>query len=264
MNRTRFTSRFGLVGLVTIVLCLLLVRLSNNKHKTNPTKTIDDPIERALNDLPVCQSDDRQRQRSLLVLLNAWSRLAREHHLNYWLSFGTLVGYVQHQRLSPYSVDLAVTIMAHDTPQLIQLAKRNFSSEFQLKIQPDWYRAGYIDRAYHPSQQVFFLAPNAQFVNRNEQFHLDIYPSYDYDPRISKNLTRTRRSSNLTEYDPDYDWISYPRQWTYPLQSCLFSGLQVSCPFDARKLVKLMFGPAALNTPDMNCVNGTWIESKTI
>lgn len=261
MNKPRFSPRFLCTAILFVVVCACIYYVQHLESSVNETVSKKDPFERALDQIEVCNARDRPRQRALLVTMQAWSEFARKYNLQYWISFGTLVGHVQGQSLLPYSVDLAVTMMAQDTPRLISLVNRTFMPDYALKIHPDWFRVGYLDRSYYPNKDIQFVAPNAQFVNRKENVHIDIYPSYDYDPITSMNLTIGKKSANLTEYDPDYDWISYPREWTFPLNACYLSGLKILCPANPEKLVKLMFGRAALSTSDTFCMNGTWIES---
>ena len=94
------------------------------------------------------------------------------------------------------------------------------------------------------------------------------FPSKETIIRSQEEITisilaneKEKQSENLTEYDPSYDWISYPRSWTYPLQICYFSEIKVLCPAKPEKLVELLYGTSALTKSDTKCVNGSWVDN---
>ena len=105
-------------------------------------------LEQALEKTPICTPFDRFRQRALLQSLQAWHHFAKEHHIRYWIGYGTLVGYVQRGGILPHDLDIDILIMAQDTSQLFELAQLNFSSIYKLKVHPQWYIAGYANRSY--------------------------------------------------------------------------------------------------------------------
>ncbi|CAF3970644.1 unnamed protein product, partial [Rotaria sordida] len=112
-------------------------RSYSNFYDQLTTETVS--IEKVLEHIPICTPKDRPRQRNLLTMLQAWSHLAEQHHIPYWISYGTLVGYVQRRGLLPHDLDVDVIMMSDDTPQLIKLSQLNFSSDYVIKVQPQWY-----------------------------------------------------------------------------------------------------------------------------
>ncbi|CAF4740603.1 unnamed protein product, partial [Rotaria sp. Silwood2] len=46
-----------------------------------------------------------------------------QYNPQYWITFGTLVGYVQRRGLLPHDLDVDVIMMSDDTPQLIKLSQ---------------------------------------------------------------------------------------------------------------------------------------------
>ncbi|CAF5223926.1 unnamed protein product, partial [Rotaria magnacalcarata] len=65
-------------------------------RQTTTTRLSDEEfIEKVLKSVPTCESDDRDRQRYLLHGLQAWSQLAEKYNIQYWISYGTLVGFTQ-------------------------------------------------------------------------------------------------------------------------------------------------------------------------
>ncbi|CAF4066252.1 unnamed protein product [Rotaria sp. Silwood2] len=216
-------------------------------------------IEKALKQMPICVPDDRPRQRTILYTLLEWTHFAQKYNIRYWIAYGSLVGYVQRHGLLPHDLDVDLLIMAQDTSQLFQLSQLNFSSIYELKVQPQWYIVGETKRSYFYSEGINFVAPNARFINRKDHIHVDIWPMYDYDP--SETRMKKNRKPMLTEYDEYYNWKSSPQEWTFPLQECLFSGIKVWCPAEPEKLVANIYGPISVKISSTKCVNGSWIAS---
>ena len=216
-------------------------------------------IERALQRIPTCTRDDRSHQRALLYMLRQWIRLAQKYHIQYWIAYQTLNAYLKHRALLPYQLHIDLTIMAQDTSQLLRLSQFNLSSIYKLKIHPQWFIVGHRKRSYFHSEGIDFLAPNARFINRNDHVYLNIWPVYDYDP------TRTQLDKNskgmLTQYDRNHKWKSSPKEWTFPLRECLFSGMKVWCPREAEKLLINIDGENSTTTASKQCINGSWITS---
>jgi len=229
------------------------------RYTTSTNLKDSDLIENALKGIPTCIPYDRPRQRVLLNLLQTWSHLAEEYNLEYWLSYGTLIGYVQRRGLLPHDADLDITIMSNDTPKLIQMSQSNFSSNYKIKVQPQWHFAGYANRSYFYGQGINFVAPNGRFVDKETNRHVDIYPAHNFNPFYSTNSKGDKQSENLTVYGRWYDWLSYPRTWTYPLKTCYFSEIKMLCPSEPEKLVEIIYGTKALTQSDTKCVNGSWI-----
>ncbi len=241
--------------------CLIYDYYWHKSHFYDQLSDENISIEQALQRIPTCTSGDRQRQRIVLTNLQAWAQLAEKHNIQYWLSSGSLVGYVQRRGLLPHDLDTDVNMMTDDMPQLIKVSKSNFSSLYEIKIQPQWNIVGKDKRSYFRDQGIHFIVPNARFIDRKTHNHVDIFPSYNFNPLYSSNLTENQPSENITEYSVSYEWFSYPRTWTYPLQTCYFSGIKLLCPAEPEKLVAAMYGVTALTKSDTKCVNGSWVRN---
>ena len=151
--------------------------------------------------------------------------------------------------------------MSEDTPELIEISRLNISSMYELKVQPQWYIIGETHRSYFREQGVHFVAPNARFIHRKTRNHVDIFPAYDFSPLHTNRSTKVEQSENITIYDPHYNWLTFPRSWTYPLQTCYFSDIKVLCPAEPEKLVVAMYNSRALEMSDTKCVNETWVDN---
>ena len=225
------------------------------------TLSDSDFIKKALDNIPKCNSEDRRRQRVFLNILLTWSRLAEKHNISYWITYGTLVGYVQRGGLLPHDGDTDIAMMTDDVPRLINISQTDFSSKYELIVHPQWNIVGATNRSYFPDKDIDFVAPNARFINKKTRDHIDIFPAYDFNPLYSNKATGKQPSENLTEYDTEFNWLSYPRNWTYPLQTRYFSGLKLSCPAQPEKMVVALYGIKALTTSDTKCANGNWVDN---
>jgi hypothetical protein len=204
-------------------------------------------IEQALEQIPICNSHDRPRQRALLYTLQAWTHLAHSHHIRYWISHRTLIGYTQRQGPLPSDYNIDITIMATDTPQLIELKKANYSSIYKLKVHPQWFMTKASNRSYFLSEGIDFLLQNARFINQKNNVSINIWPMY-----LNKN--RLMLVQNLY-FD---NWILSPVEWTFPLEPCVFSGVRVWCPAQPNKLTISIYGQTSVYP---SCVNGRWVDA---
>lgn len=235
-----------------------LIPLISSRTVTSKDLSDDDLIKRALDELPTCTSSDRHHQTILLTNLLKWSQLAEKHHLQYWISAGSLVGYVQRGGLIPHDSDIDITMLTDDVPQLINIGQSNIPSDYQLIIHPQWNIVAYQNRSYYYDDGIPFVTPNARFIHRKSRRHVDIFPAYHFNPNFSESKPENQSVANLTEYNTAYEWFSYPREWTYPLQTCYFSGIKVLCPAQPKKLVEAVYGVEALTVSDTVCINGKW------
>ena len=226
------------------------------------TLSDSDLIERALDGIPKCIPYDRTRQKILLSALQAWSHLAEKHSIPYWIAYGSLIGYVQRRGLLPHDPDVDVVVMHEDTPKIVNISKTNFSADYEIKVQPQWEIIGETKRSYFRDQGIHFIAPNARFIDKKTRDHVDIFPGYNFNPLYANYTPGMKPTENVTEYDVHYNWLSYPKNWTYPLKTCYFSEIKVLCPAQPEKLVATMYGESALTKSNKKCVNGSWVSAE--
>ena len=247
---------------LVIVIVTGLVYNTIRYHVTSLVGRINDSalIEQALLTIPTCTPRDRPRQRLLLSTLQVWARFADAHGLRYWLAYGTLVGYVQRGGLLPHDADVDILIMQHDTARLVALSDVSTAFDantYALRVQPLWRIVDYVNRSYFPSEGIHFVAPNARFIHRKSDCHVDIWAAHD--PPSNHSAGVKDHSSHIMDYSSDYDWESFPRNWTFPLRQCEFSGVKSWCPAEPSRLVAAKYGDSAVSQSDTSCVNSTWV-----
>lgn len=254
--------RMTQVLLIFIVLSLIsYIYTYHNQPKASNNKLISDEIIIKLNTeiIQKCTSFDATRQERVLHSFLAWTQFANTYNIRYWLGYGTLLGYVRRGGLLPQDHDVDVMIKAHDTQQLSLLSSINFSSFYELNIQPQWQTVDVKKRHFFRAKRVDFISPNARLVHRKYRNFLDIWPVYD--SRV-ENSRLVENNNTLTHSGKSTKWVSTPMHWTFPLKPCKFSGLQVWCPAMPEKILTTIYGEKALNTSDKVCVNGKWIRTK--
>ncbi|CAF2030823.1 unnamed protein product [Rotaria magnacalcarata] len=239
------------------------IEMTTMTHTQTTTTRLSDEefIEKVLKSVPTCESDDRDRQRYLLHGLQAWSQLAEKYNIQYWISYGTLVGFTQRGGLLPHDLDTDIMILFNDTRKLVEVSKLNFSSTYEIKVQPQWEIAEETKRSYFRKDGINFVAPNARFIHLKTRYHVDIFPAYDFNPIHANKSTEMKQSENLTIYDINYNWLSYPRSWTYPLKTCYFSEIKLLCPAEPKQLVATIYGVSSLTKSDRKCANGSWVRN---
>jgi len=207
-------------------------------------------IEQALERIPICNSDDRPRQRALLYTLQAWTHLAHLHHIRYWIAYKTLAGYLQRYDLSPYDHDIDILIMAGDTPKLIELSKKNYSSIYELKVHPQWFITKVSNRSYFPSEGIDFIMQNARFIDQKNNVSINIWPM---------NTNYFNKNTLMLVQNLDFDTsILFPIEWTFPLEPCVISNIRVWCPTQPKKLTASIYGQKSVY---LSCINGSWVNS---
>ena len=238
-----------------------LLYVSFYPHSDIYQQLFDD--DTAIEQIPVCSSEDRIRQRALLSTLHAWHDFAQHHQIPYWIGYQTLLGYVHRHGLLAHQSELDLFIMAHHTSQLLHLSRSQSSSDiYKLRVHPQWYLIKHAERSYFHSEEIDFIAPNARFINTDEHVYINIWPIYDYNP----NETRIEINSKpmLTVYDSNQQWKSLPREWVYPLRECEYSGVKIWCPAKAQELVEDMYGKVAHILLNKECVNGSWAKDEEL
>ena len=93
------------------------------------------------NEYPLTRNTDlRNLQRCLTVLLELFATLCERHHLRWWLHGGNLLGAIRHRGFIPWDDDLDVAMPRKDYNQVMPLMKKELS-EYGISVQ--W--GGYYD-----------------------------------------------------------------------------------------------------------------------
>ena len=71
----------------------------------------------------------RRQQLRMLDILVEVDRICKKHHIEYWLSSGTLIGALRHNGFIPWDDDLDIEMMRKDYLRLLEVLPKEL---------PDW------------------------------------------------------------------------------------------------------------------------------
>lgn len=152
----------------------------------------------------------RQHQLRMLEILKELDRICQKHHIEYWLSSGTLLGAARHKGFIPWDDDLDVEMRRKDYLKLIKILPGELSSDYCLQTHATdpYYVAPYakirdkhsiitegnnIDKHYLQRGiyiDVFQLEPSYLFLVKATSL---LHGSFLYKPSRSKRMTKSRK-----------------------------------------------------------------------
>ena len=101
------------------------------------------------------------------------SRVCEEHHLRYWITYGTLLGAVRHKGYIPWDDDFDIMMPRADYQKLIRLQKEFKAPYFFQTTQNDVDYYSSFARLRNSNTTGILVSPN----NRcNNGIYIDIYP----------------------------------------------------------------------------------------
>jgi len=110
---------------------------------------------------------------------------------------------------------------------------------------------------YDHDIDVFIMAEDISKVvelmkaNYSSMYKLKVSKDTDLNASINIWPVYTNRSLLVQYLDAD-SWISSPIEWTFPLEPCVFSGIQVWCPARPNKLVH-----SQISVVEFACIQGS-------
>ncbi|CAF3485024.1 unnamed protein product [Rotaria socialis] len=102
------------LALLIFLLCLITYCYYDSENNYIPINIILNEyysIEKHLEKIQNCTSEDHFRQRILLTMFHAWSHFTDIHNIQYWVAYETLVGYIQRRGLLPHELDIDVLML---------------------------------------------------------------------------------------------------------------------------------------------------------
>lgn len=117
----------------------------NNGDTDNKNDIIFEYLTRIIDveNLPKARGNLKIIQDCSLAILNQFSKLCEKHNLKFWLSCGTLIGYVRHNGFIPWDDDLDVGMLREDYEKLLPLLEKEFKND------GFYYRTGEIVQLYY-------------------------------------------------------------------------------------------------------------------
>ena len=200
--------------------------------------------------------ENKYNHSRLKCILQYWKDLAACHNITWFLTYGALIGAWRNGDIIPYDTDMDIHIDSRDNIKLEKIAsRRNFdtrSENIHLVLDLDWRirpvkkrRRITCDGGSNTFDSCTFNGPLARIINGYEVY-LDVW---DLDHINGKVHDRARASHYYDIGD------------LYPLQRCMYMGLEVYCPRKPRSVFRWLYGE------DMRskyiCDKGKWYRSNT-
>ncbi|XP_032227602.1 uncharacterized protein LOC116611341 [Nematostella vectensis] len=195
----------------------------------------------------------------LFELFKEWVKMAAKHKIEYILYAGTQLGQLRNQDIIPYDSDMDLLMDVNFFPKMKEIAvKRDFNNtdgKMRLVIQPEFdldipstSRKRYkCDGGVTPSMvdQCSFQEPLGRLIKG--EGHIDFYHFYD-------------RGKTIDDPSEEDDKV-YQKTDLYPLRTCMFMGVNSTCPNHPFELLKAYFHHDRFMEPDRKCKGGEWVRS---
>lgn len=145
-------------------------------------ETIPEAKKRFFAQIPPAQGALRTLQQCTTELLCAFDELCSEHHLSYWIAYGTLLGALRHHGFVPWDDDMDLGMLREDLEQLQEIVQAD--TRFRMSVVYDFW-AGCIQMRF-------------RWADENNPCFLDLFP-YDVvtmrqcEPRTIKDIYRQQR-----------------------------------------------------------------------
>lgn len=139
-------------------------------------ESVQEAKERFFRTLPKATGGLRLLQLGCGKLLGEFDALCKEHNINYWINFGTLIGAIRHQGFIPWDDDTDLGIMRDDLDRLQEIVKHDTRYKITLIY----------DRYVH-CRQVRFL-----YNDENIPCFLDLF-IYDWAPSTDNKYAEQQR-----------------------------------------------------------------------
>lgn len=195
---------------------------------------------------------DNPFRNRLKKLLKYWTKLVKPYDIEYFLCYGSLLGYHRTGDVIPYDHDVDLCMNEKDFDRLANFeSKRPFLFNDQrphLIIQRNVSKGRALRRACNGTwvtnkvDPCSILSPPARVILGLYNF-LDVY---------------LFRADNRFVENPN---LSFDRRDIYPVRQCLFMGVESRCPHNTTSLLISMYGADFAWNPHHVCRNGQWVAT---
>lgn len=147
-----------------------------------------------------------------------------QHHIDYWMTCGTLLGAVRHEGVIPYDDDVDFCIHEKDAERVLALKETLKAVNLGIYQDRTSIKVYKVDGPHvRPKKQSFRLLPGVWFVRRKtERFPtIDIYPTREENGQIVHANPRARLS---------FSKEIFLTTDIYPLKNYQFGPLQIKGP----------------------------------
>lgn len=143
------------------------------------------------NYIKLTENDLKKLHKDLLVLLVEFDRICSLNNINYYMTYGTLIGAVRHKGFIPWDDDLDVYMLRNDYDKFCDICKSDLSDDFLLQTQDT-------DKHYNWSYGKLRLK-NTDFI-RSGQEHIKQKTGIFMDIIPLDNITDNKLTQNTIGY----------------------------------------------------------------
>ncbi len=151
--------------------------------------------------------------------------------LEYFITFGTLLGYARDNSILKNDDDIDFYVNKKDKSLFIERLKSNTYFEYKENIFPN-HTPHFIQLEKIYNEEKTFI--DLSFYDSNEEFLIDVF-SYNYTEEF-----QTLRKKNLTDERLD---LHIPKELIFPLAKKNFESVMVNVPSKVLQTVEFFYGP---------------------
>ncbi|XP_066918868.1 uncharacterized protein [Clytia hemisphaerica] len=210
-----------------------------------------------------CKNNDRIA--GLTKLFDAWAHMAKLFNIEYFLTYGSLIGAERDRNIIPYDLDTDIMMPEDDVPKLQKMIDDNFSvsdNKIHLRIHPE-YKTHWRKRTKICCNGQISRGPSSntcwdQCAVPNPLGRLILGPVLHIGItgyKVIKNHTVLKMTCH-EEYGfkTEYSWKDLaPRD-------CEFLGHKTYCPTNANLINTEVYGEYWTD-PHKKCINGVWTKT---
>ena len=153
------------------------------------------------------------------------------HDLEYFITFGTLLGYARDESILKNDDDIDFYVNKKDSSLFLERLKSNSYFEYKENIFPNQTpHFIQLEKIYNDEKTFIDLS----FYDSNEEFLIDVF-SYNYTEEFQR-----LRKKNLTDERLD---LHIPKELIFPLVKKNFENVMVNIPSKVLQTVEFFYGP---------------------
>ena len=203
------------------------------------------------------------------LLLGIFDKICRKHGINYWIDFGTLLGFVRHKGFIPWDDDTDVSMLREDYSHFIDLCNNDFE-QYGIDIieYPGCYGIGYKHKETGIWMDVFPRDKYGITMSFDEEVEvlknkIEKYKKKYGIPKdvVSPDVLAQRREKQIglgnSNHNILYMSLEFflPKcvcdddEWVFPLKRGEFEGVELNIPNNVDAVLSHYYGQNYMSFP---------------
>ena len=216
----------------------------------------------------------REIQLGNLAILKMLDKICKQHKLEYWLDFGTLLGAVRHKGFIPWDDDIDIGMMRDDYEKLIKIMQEQGDSNLFIDFSSNGRNSCFVKIRYKGLETAFVdIFPYDLYHSKTTAEEKKILhdKTTKIKLRLKHALFKTKDKNKLrekfakitreeiqankkcsAEMQPSVFWgIDFPHSWKnrvydweniFPLKEIVFEGTTLPCPNNSDFVLTNVYG----------------------